>query len=73
MYQMIEIIINLIIIMNLTCPTNGKDYIMPTKHWLKPLQEIISTDIATLQSKLILSEIINDKMFLKKFLKKFNK
>lgn len=48
--------------MNLTCPTNGKDYIMPTKHWLKPLQEIISTDIATLQSKLILSEIINDKI-----------
>ena len=53
MNQMIKIIINLIIIMNLTCPTNGKDYIMPTKHWLKPLQEIISTDIATLQISLL--------------------
>ena len=42
---------------NLVCPTNGKDYILPTKAWLEPLEVLISQDIAT-RGKLIISELL---------------
>jgi len=48
--------------MNLTCPTDGKDYILPTKHWLSPLKEIILDDISKSHSKFILSNFITSKI-----------
>jgi len=48
--------------MNLMCPTNGKDFIMPTKHWLQSIKELISSDVSSVRSKIILSNMITDKI-----------
>jgi len=48
--------------MNLTCPTNGKDYIMPTKRWLQPIKDLTFADVSTSHGKIILSNMISDKI-----------
>jgi len=48
--------------MNLMCPTNGKDFIMPTKHWLQSIKELISSDVSSVRSKIILNNMITDKI-----------
>ncbi len=42
---------------NFVCPTNGKDYILPTKAWLEPLEVLASQDVTT-RGKLIISELV---------------
>lgn len=42
---------------NFVCPTNGKDYILPTKAWLEPLEVLVSQDYST-RGKLIISELV---------------
>ena len=55
--------------MNLTCPTSGKDYILPTKKWLQPIKELISDDIST-TGRVILSNMVSDKILNNKILVK---
>jgi hypothetical protein len=44
---------------NLVCPTYGKDYVLPTKAWLEPLEMLASQDVST-HGKIIISEMLKE-------------
>lgn len=50
---------------NLVCPTHGKDYVLPTKAWLEPLNEIIAQDVST-RGKMIISKMLKEHKILVK-------